>query len=146
MRSHTESKARTPLGPVVTGATLAKDEVVRSEERTEGSRAERIHGTRLEVDQDGARDILIRGYFVIVDINSFKLKFVGPLVDTIRSDTMLVGHGLPELGTYEDGSRDHEYSRRRDAAVAIAHRFDYRTVEVRKISMKQRCAGSWGTA
>jgi len=28
--------------------------------------------------------------------------------------------------------------------VAIAHRFGYRTVKARKISMGRRCAGSWG--
>lgn len=93
-------KTRTSFGPVVTGATLAKDKVVRSEEGTEGSRADRIHGARLKIDQDGAGDILIGPDFVIVDINSFKLELVSSLVDTITFDAMFVGHGLPELGTY----------------------------------------------
>ena len=92
-------KTRTSFGPVVTSATLTKYEVVRPEEGTKGSRAERVHGTRLEIDQDGAGDVLIRRDFVIVDINSFKLEFVGAFVDTIASDAMFVGHGLPELGT-----------------------------------------------
>jgi len=94
-----EPKTRTSFGPVVTSATLAKDKIVRSEEGTKGSRAERVHGTRLEIDQDGAGDILIRPDFVIVDINSFKLEFVGSLVDTIPFNAMFVGHGLPELST-----------------------------------------------
>ena len=46
-------KARTSFGPVVTGAALAKDKVVRSEEGTKGSRADGVH---LEVDQDGPLD------------------------------------------------------------------------------------------
>ena len=92
-------KTRTSFGPVITSATLTKDKIVRSEERSKGSGAERVHGTRLEIDQDGAGDILIRPDFVIVDINSFELEFVCSLVDTIPLDAMFVGHGLPELGT-----------------------------------------------
>jgi len=92
-------RALTSFGPVVTSAALAKDKVVRPEEGTKGSRAEGVHGTRLEVDQDGAGDILIRANFVIIDINSFKLELVGALVDTITFDAMFVGDGLPKLGT-----------------------------------------------
>jgi len=95
-----KQEPRTSFGPVVTSAALTKDKVVRSEEGTKGSRAERVHGTRLEVDQDGAGDILIRPDFIIIDINSFKLELVGALVNTVAFDAMFIGHGLPELGTY----------------------------------------------
>jgi len=97
--SHRGPKTRTSFGPVVTGATLAKDKIVRSEEGTKRSGTNRVHGTRLEIDQDGTGDILISPDFIIVDINSFKLEFVGSFVDTIPFDAMFVGHGLPELGT-----------------------------------------------
>jgi len=144
-KSHGAEK-RTSFGPIVTSAALTKYKVVRSEEGAEGPRADRIHGTRLKIDQDGTGNILIRGDFVIVDINSFELELVSSLVNTIAFDAMFVGHSLPELGTYENGSRDHEHGRRRVTAIAIAHRFDYHTVEVREISIKRRCAGSRGTA
>ena len=39
------------LGPVVAGARLAEDEVVRAEDLAEGARADRVHGARLEVHQ-----------------------------------------------------------------------------------------------
>ena len=97
--SHTESKSRTSFGPVVTSTTLTKDEVVWSEKGTKGSRAKRVHGTGLEIDQDSAGDILLRRDFVVVDVNSFKLEVVVPLVDTVGLDAMFVGHGLPKLGT-----------------------------------------------
>lgn len=109
---HTERKTRTSFSPVVTGTALAKDEVVRSEKRAKRSRAKRVHSTRLEIDQDGTGDILIRRDFVIVDTNSFKLKIVVPVIDTISADTVFIRHGLPELGTCSKGSRDGEYERR----------------------------------
>ena len=122
------NKARTSFSPVVTSAALAEDEVIRSEESTKGSRADRVHGTRLEIDQDGSGNILIRPHFVIVDINSFQLKLVSSLVNTVTFDAMFIGHGLPELGTCSKERRDNEYGRRRGMAVAIAYRFGYRTV------------------
>ena len=103
-----ESKTRTSFGPVVTGTTLTEDEVVGSEERTEGTRTKRVHGTGLEVDQDGAGNILIRGDFVIVDVNSFELKLVISFVDTVRLDAVLIGHGLPELGTCSREGKEDE--------------------------------------
>ena len=42
------------LGPVVAGARLAEDEVVRAEDLAEGARADGVHGARLEVHQDVA--------------------------------------------------------------------------------------------
>eukprot|EP00955_Chlamydomonas_euryale_P057706 356874-Chlamydomonas_euryale.AAC.1 len=45
------------LGPVVTGAGLAKDKVVWAVDLAVGARADRVHGARLQVHQDGTRDI-----------------------------------------------------------------------------------------
>ena len=98
--SYRGMKTRTSFGPVVTGATLAKDKIVRSEEGTKRSGADRVHSTRLKIDQDGTGNILIRPDFIIVDINSFKLEVVGSLVLTVPFDAMFVGHGFPELGAY----------------------------------------------
>ena len=50
------------------------------------------------------------------------------------------------LAPIEKGCKSHEYDRGRGSIVAIAHRFGYRTVKARKISMGRRCAGSWETA
>ena len=93
-------KTRTSFCPVVTGTTLTEDEIVRSEERTKWTGANRVHGTGLEIDQDGAGNILIRPNFVIIDINSFELKLIGSFVDTVVLDTVLIRHGLPKLGTF----------------------------------------------
>lgn len=47
------------LGPVVTSTGLAEDEVVGAEKFTEGTSTDGIHGTGLEVDQDGTRNVLL---------------------------------------------------------------------------------------
>ncbi|CRK13813.1 hypothetical protein BN1723_002035 [Verticillium longisporum] len=47
------------LGPVVAGAGLAKDEVVGAEELAEGTSADGVHGTGLEIDEDGTGNVLV---------------------------------------------------------------------------------------
>jgi proteasome assembly chaperone (PAC2) family protein len=47
------------LGPVVTGTRLAEDEVVGTEELTEGTGTDGVHGTGLKVNEDGTRNILV---------------------------------------------------------------------------------------
>lgn len=49
------------LGPIVSSPRLTKDEVVWTEELTERTSSDRIHCTRFQVDEDGARDIFIVG-------------------------------------------------------------------------------------
>ena len=44
---------------VLTSTALTKDEVVGAEELTEGTGADGVHGTGLEIDEDCARDILV---------------------------------------------------------------------------------------
>ena len=44
---------------VLTSTALTEDEVVGTEELTEGTGADGIHGTGLEIDKDRARDILV---------------------------------------------------------------------------------------
>lgn len=47
------------LGPVVTSTGLAEDEVVGTEELAEGTGTDSVHGTGLEIDEDGTGDILV---------------------------------------------------------------------------------------
>ena len=79
-------------------STLGKDEIVQSEEGTQGSWAEQILGTGFEVNQDGAPwDVFVGPDFVITDVNLLKQEFVGSPVDTIALDVVFVGHGFPKL-------------------------------------------------
>jgi len=87
------------LGPVVTGTGLSEDEVIRSEELTEWSSSDGVHGSWFEIHEDGSWNISSSGGFVEVDIDSLKLEIRVTVVGTGRVNTMLVGDDLPEFGT-----------------------------------------------
>jgi hypothetical protein len=59
------------LRPVIASARLAKHEVVGAEELTEGASTDGIHGARLEVDEDGARDKLVAGGLWMLESGEF---------------------------------------------------------------------------
>jgi len=87
------------LGPVVTGTGLSEDEVVWSEELTEWSSSDGVHGSWFEIHEDGSWNISSSGGFVEVDIDSLELEIRVTVVGTGRVNTMLVGDDLPEFGT-----------------------------------------------
>jgi hypothetical protein len=47
------------LGPVVTSTRLAEDEVVGTEELAKGTGTDSVHGTRLQIDQNGTGNVLV---------------------------------------------------------------------------------------
>merc|ERR1712057_61845 len=87
------------LGPVVTGASLAEDEVVGAEELTEGAGADGVHGAGLEVHEDGAGHVAAAGGLVVVHVNALQLEVGVTVVGTGRVDAMLIGDDFPELST-----------------------------------------------
>jgi len=87
------------LGPVVTGAGLSEDEVVGSEELTEGAGSNGVHGAWLEIEKDCAGNVSSAGGLVEVDVDSLELEVGVTVVGTGGVDAMLVGDDLPELGT-----------------------------------------------
>merc|ERR1712199_77498 len=70
------------LGPVVTGAGLAEDEVVRAEELTEWASADRVHGTRLEVHEDGTGHIATASGLIVVHVDALQLEVGVTMVGT----------------------------------------------------------------
>ena len=87
------------LGPVVTGASLAENEVVGTEELTERSGSDGVHSAGLEIHEDGAGDIAATGGFVVIDVDSLKLEIGVTVVAASWVNAVLVGDDLPELGT-----------------------------------------------
>mmetsp|Transcript_41678 Transcript_41678/g.63685 ORF Transcript_41678/g.63685 Transcript_41678/m.63685 type:complete len:400 (-) Transcript_41678:46-1245(-) len=87
------------LGPVVTGTGLSEDEVVGSEELTERSGSDGVHGSGLEVHKDGSGNVSASGGLVVVDVDSLKLEVGVTVVGTGGVNAVLVGDNLPELGT-----------------------------------------------
>jgi hypothetical protein len=87
------------LSPVVTSTSLTEDEVVRTEELTEGAGTDGVHGTWLQVNQDCSGDIAATSSLVEVDVDTFELKIAITVVGTGGVDTMFISNYLPELGT-----------------------------------------------
>jgi proteasome assembly chaperone (PAC2) family protein len=87
------------LGPVVTGTRLAEDEVVGTEELTEGTGTDGVHGTGLKVNEDGTRNILVSAGLVEVDVHALELEVGGAIEDTGAIKAVLARDGLPESGT-----------------------------------------------
>ena len=85
------------LGPVVPSSTLSEDEVVWSEDLTEWTRADRVHGAWLQVDQHGSGYIFASGSFVVVDVDSLQLQVGVTVVCASWVDSMFIGDHLPEL-------------------------------------------------
>jgi hypothetical protein len=63
------------LGPIVSSTGLAENEVVGTEELTEWAGTDGIHGTGLEIDKDGTRNILVVGS--LVDLSEVAIARVG---------------------------------------------------------------------
>ena len=87
------------LGPVVTGTGLTEDEVVGSEELTEGTSTDGVHGAGLEVHKDGAGNVTATGGFVVVDVDSLELEVGVTVVGAGGVNTVFVGDDFPELST-----------------------------------------------
>merc|ERR1719389_1554383 len=86
------------LGPVVTGTSLTEDEVVGSEELTERSSSDGVHGSGFEIHEDGSWDVSTTGSFVVVDVDSLELEIRVTVIGTGRVNTVFIGDNLPELG------------------------------------------------
>ena len=82
------------LGPVVTGTSLTEDEVVRAEELTEGAGADGVHGSGLEIHEDGAGNVSATGGLVEVHVDALQLKVGVTMVRTGGVDAVLVGDDL----------------------------------------------------
>ena len=87
------------LGPVVTGTGLSEDEVVGSEELTERSSTDGVHGAWLKIHEDGTGDVSATGGLVVVDVDSLELEIGVTVIATGWVNTVLIGDDFPELGT-----------------------------------------------
>ncbi len=87
------------LGPVVTGTGLTEDEVVWSEELTEWSGSDGVHGSWLKIHKDGSWDVSSTSGLVVVDVDSLELEIRITVVGTGWVNTVLVGDDFPEFGT-----------------------------------------------
>ena len=87
------------LGPVVTGTGLSENEVVGSEELTERSGSDGVHGSWFEIHEDSAGNVTASGSFVVVDVDSLELEVGVSVVRTGWVNTVLIRDNFPELST-----------------------------------------------
>ena len=87
------------FSPVVTGTGLSEDEVVWSEELSEWSSSDRVHGSWFEIHEDGSWNVSTTGSFVIVDVDSLELEIRVTVIGTGWVNTVFVGDDLPEFST-----------------------------------------------
>merc|ERR1719326_166978 len=78
------------LGPVVTGTGLTEDEVVGSEELSERSSTDGVHGSWFEIHEDGSWDVSTTGGFVVVDVDSLELEIRVTVVGTGWVNSVLI--------------------------------------------------------
>jgi len=78
------------LGPVVTCTGLSEDEVVWSEELTEWTSSDGVHGAWFEVHKDCTGHVTATGGFVEIDVDSLELEIGVTVVRTSGVNSMLV--------------------------------------------------------
>ena len=83
------------LGPVVTGTRLTEDKVVGAEERAKGTATDRVHSSRLKVDEDRAGNVLASSRLIVVHVDALELNVRGALVRAVGLDAVLLGDDLP---------------------------------------------------
>merc|ERR1712227_878358 len=87
------------LGPVVTGTSLSEDEVVWSEELTEWSSSDGVHGSWLKIHENSSWDVSSTSGLVVVDVDSLELEIRITVVGTGWVNTVFIGDDFPEFGT-----------------------------------------------
>ena len=86
------------LGPVIAGAGLAEDEVIRPEDLAERTGSNGVHSTGLEIHEDGTGDVPATAGLVVIDVDAFELELGIAAVLAGVVDAVLVADYLPELG------------------------------------------------
>ncbi|KVI11916.1 hypothetical protein Ccrd_009658 [Cynara cardunculus var. scolymus] len=87
------------FGPVITGTTLTKYEIIRPEDLSVGTRSETVHRTWLQIHEHRAWDKPSAAGLVVINIDPLELEFRVSGVLTSYIDTVLGAYDLPELGS-----------------------------------------------
>jgi hypothetical protein len=87
------------LSPVVTGTGLTENEVVGAEKLSEWAGTDSVHGTGLQIDEDGTGNVLVAGSLVEVDVHALELEIGSSIVDSGSIKAVLARDGLPEGST-----------------------------------------------
>jgi hypothetical protein len=78
---------------------LSENEVVWSEELTEWSSSDWVHGSWFEIHEDSSWDVSSSGGFVEVDVDSFELEVWVSVVGSSWVNSVFVRDDFPEFGS-----------------------------------------------
>jgi len=84
------------LGPIVTSSGLSENKVIGTEELTEWTSTDGVHGSWFEVHKDCTGDVTSTSGLVKVHVDALQLKVGVTVVGTGWVDTVFVGDDLPE--------------------------------------------------
>jgi hypothetical protein len=87
------------FGPVVTSTSLTENEVIGSEELTERSSTDGVHGSWLKIHEDCTGDISTTSSLVVINVDSLELEIRVSVISTSGVNTVFIRDNLPELGT-----------------------------------------------
>lgn len=85
------------LGPIIAGAALPENEVVRPEYLAERPRTDRVHRPGLQIDQDRTRHVLAARRLIVVDVYPLQLQIRIAVIRARGIDPVLVRNHLPKL-------------------------------------------------
>jgi hypothetical protein len=87
------------FSPVVTGSSLSENEVIGSEELTERSGTDGVHGSGFEIHEDSAGNVTSTGGFVVINVDSLELEVGVSVVRTGGVNSVFVRDDFPEFGS-----------------------------------------------
>ena len=85
------------FGPVVSSSRLAKHEIVWPEDLSIRSRSDRVHGTRLQVDQHSPWHVFSSRCFIVVDVDPLQLQIAVTMIGAGGVNAVLIRDDFPEL-------------------------------------------------
>ena len=68
------------FGPVVSGSGLSEDEVIRSEDLSERTGSDRVHGSGFQVDEDSAWNVFPARGLIVVHVDALQLEVAVAMV------------------------------------------------------------------
>lgn len=85
------------LGPIVSCSGLSEHEVIGTEELAVRGSTNRVHRSRLQIDEHRTWDVTVSIHLVVVNVNPLQLEIRVAVIMAVRIDSMLVRDDFPKL-------------------------------------------------
>ena len=85
------------FSPIITSTSLSENKVIWSEKLSKWSSSNRVHCSWLKIHQNSSWYKSTSSSFIVINIDSFKLKIRITMISTSRINTMLIRHDFPEF-------------------------------------------------